>query len=459
VKLLVLDSKMAHGLDFVMRAMRDGHKVRWFIPEYDKTRQVGHGLAEIVRDFGPSLKWCDLCFITDNTTYLRNVDAARKEGCIVVGATSASADWELDRCVGMEALEDHWIAVPEYREFNNYDAAISYVKKQDRPFVSKPSGDADKALSYVAKTPADLVYMLQRWKANNKLKGAFILQEKVEGIEMAIGGWVGPHGFNAGFCENFEFKKLCTGDLGCSTGEQGTVLRYVKQSKLADKVLLPFEDELVELGHTGYVDVNCIIDDKGVPWPLEFTMRPGWPTFQIQQELHQGDCVEWLRELAEGEDSHNLTFQDVALGVVVAIPDYPYSHITRKEVVGIPIYGLESLDADRVHLCEAMMCEAPDPVSMKPIQMHGTAGDYVMVVSSRGHKVQDAKKAAYALLKQINIPNSPMWRIDIGDRLRKELPILQGHGYATGMDFAKTKAPEPKEEVGEVIGGLRVVYV
>jgi phosphoribosylamine--glycine ligase len=455
MRLLVLDSKHAHALDFVMRAMRDGHEVRWFIPEYDKTRLVGHGLANIVRDFGPSLRWCDLCFVTDNTTYLRNVDAARKEGCMVVGATSASADWELDRCDGMEALEDYGIAVPEYREFYNYDDAIAYVKKHDRPFVSKPSGDADKALSYVAKTPSDLVYMLQRWKANNKLKGAFILQEKVDGIEMAIGGWIGPHGFNAGFCENFEFKKLCTGDLGCSTGEQGTVLRYVKQSKLARKVLLPFEDALVELGHTGYVDVNCIIDDKGTPWPLEFTMRPGWPTFQIQQELHQGDCVEWLRELVEGEDSHNLTFQEVALGVVVAIPDYPYSHITRKEVVGIPI-DLGGVGEDNIHLCEAMA----SPDIARPMSDIATAGDYVIVLSSRGHTVQDAKKATYKLLKKIHIPNSPFWRIDIGDRLRKELPALQSHGYATGMDFASAPAPaKQEEEPGMKVGDMKVIYV
>jgi phosphoribosylamine---glycine ligase len=457
MKLLVLDSKMAHGLDFVQRAMRDGHDVRWFIPEHDKTRHVGVGLAEIVRDFTPSLKWCDLCFVTDNTTYIRNVDAARKEGCAVVGATSESADWELDRCVGMEVLEDHGIAVPSYQEFHSYDDAIAYVKKHDQPFVSKPSGDADKALSYVAKTPADLVYMLQRWKANNKLKGAFILQEKIDGIEMAVGGWIGPHGFNEGFCENFEFKKLCTGDLGCSTGEQGTVLRYVKKSALARKVLLPLEEELIAVGHTGYVDVNTIIDDAGRPWPLEFTMRPGWPTFQIQQELHQGDCVEWLRELVEGEDSHNLTFGENAIGVVVSIPDYPYSHITRKEVVGIPIYGLEDIPEDRVHLCEAMACKAPDADTMKDVDVHGTAGDYVMVVSDKGATVQEAKRKTYSHLKRLNIPNSPMWRIDIGDRLRKELVTLQSHGYATGMEFAKA-TPKPKEP-GEVIGGLRVVYV
>ena len=99
------------------------------------------------------------------------------------------------------------------------DQAIAYVKKQDRPFVSKPSGDADKALSYVAKSPADLVYMLERWKKSSKLKPPFILQEKVDGIEMAVGGWFGPHGFNRGWCENFEFKKLMADDYGRGRAE------------------------------------------------------------------------------------------------------------------------------------------------------------------------------------------------------------------------------------------------
>jgi hypothetical protein len=104
-----------------------------------------------------------------------------------------------------------------------------------------------------------------------------------------------------------------------------------------------------------------------------------------------------------------------------------------------------------------MLCTAPDPQTLKPHRIHGTAGDYVMVVSDHAETVQMAKRKAYSHLKRINIPNSPMWRIDIGDRLRKELPSLQSHGYATGMEFAKA-APKPKEE-GEVIGGLKVVYV
>ena len=437
MKLLIVDPQGA-GLDIAIRAQRDGHKVKHFIRQTEKTKHIGRGFVEIVPDFRPWLRWADLVFNTDNTFYLREMDAAKAEGGCIISASQASAEWELDREVGMNVLKKHGVACPSYKTFSNYDQAIAYVKKENRRFVSKPSGDADKALSYVGKTPADLVYMLERWKKASKLKGAFILQEFIGGIEMAVGGWFGPGGFNVGWCENFEFKKLMDGDLGVNTGEQGTVIRYVRRSKLAEKVLKPVERALERIGYVGYVDVNCIIDEKGTPWPLEFTMRPGWPTFNIQQALHTGDSIEWLYDLANGKDARNVTLDSPALGVVLSVPDYPYSHLTRKEVVGTPIYGITDGLWANLHPCEMMMGEAPcdcgGEILTVPIPV--TAGDYVLVVSAVGDTVLNAKEKAYRKLKRLQVPNSPMWRTDIGDRLGKQLPKLQAMGYATGLKFS-----------------------
>jgi phosphoribosylamine---glycine ligase len=467
MNLLVIDSKNANGLDFVMRAQRDGHSVRWFYPKNEKNKWIGEGLVNRIEDFAPSVRWADLIVLTDNTTYLHNMAAARREGVAVCGATVESAEWELDRTVGMQMLMENQIEVPAYKEFNHYDDAIRHVKKHDRPFVSKPSGDADKALSYVAQTPTDMLYMLERWKKNSKLKPPFILQEKVEGIEMAVGGWFGPHGWNDGWCENWEFKKLCTGNLGCATGEQGTVLRYVRSSKLARQLLLPLTDDIRRTGHVGYVDINCIIDEKGHPWPLEFTMRPGWPTMNIQQELHQGDSVEWLMALTDGIDAHNLTEDTIAIGVVLSVPDYPYSHLTRKEVVGIPVYGLTPEIMEHVHPCEMMECEAPQDGGGHG-KCLGTAGDYVLVMSGTGETVRSAQTDVYRRLKRLVIPNSPMWRIDIGDRLKKELPLLQKHKYAMSMSYQQaptsstgspTKPSTPSKDVSMNIGQMQIIYV
>ena len=434
------------GLDICWRAKRAGHEARLFMRRNPKTEFIGKGMVDVrfsdTHSLWYNMEWADLIFLADNTRWLEEIDRFRDQHPEkhIVGPSKAAADWELDRNVGMKVFRRHGVEVAPCREFDDYDEAIRYVLKRDCRLVSKPSGDADKALSYCAKSPADMVYMLQRWKNNGKLKKApFILQDFVDGIEMAVGGWFGPHGFSEGWCENFEFKKLCNGDLGVATGEQGTVLAYTKRSKLSDIVLAPIVPALKRLGYIGYIDVNCIVDETGKPWPLEFTMRPGWPTFNIQQHLHQkmDDPIEWLVDLARGEDASQFTFDKPAVGVVLSIPDYPYSHITRKEVVGVPVYGITEGDWHWLSPCEMGFFPYPDQKNPSAsVVGPATAGDYVCVVHGHGDTVQEARQKVYRRLKTLLVPNSPMYRTDIGLRLGKQLGDLQKHGYALQFRFS-----------------------
>lgn len=436
MRILIVDPQ-ASSLDWAMRCIADGHKVKWCVKTDDKVAKVGKGIVERIDDLYVWKRWPDLVFFTDNTYYLQAGDMWRQMGIPVIGPSLSAAEWELDRSKGMQVLKRAGIAIPPTKEFNDYDTAIAFVKKNMLRYVSKPSDDADKALSYCAKSPADMVYMLERWKRMQKFKNPFILQEFIPGIEMAVGGWFGPGGFNRGWCENFEFKKLMNDDKGVATGEQGTVLRYTVKSHLAAKVLKPVEDQLAREGYVGYIDVNCIIDEEGTPWPLEFTMRPGWPTFNIQQAVHKGDHAEWLLNLAEGADAKNWEMEKTVTGVVLSIPDYPYSHLTRKEVNGVPIYGITPENQSSVHPCEMMMGEAPHEengkINSKPCLV--TAGDYVLVTTGVGETISESQKKAYSVMEQLELPNCPMFRTDIGNRLKKQLPKLQAMGYATGMTF------------------------
>lgn len=428
----------AGELDIAMRAKASGHDVRFYFPKTERTKFIGKGLVTVVDDYAPWMRWADLVICADNTSYVHAVDAWRKrENIPVIGATVESVAWELNRTLGQKIFKKAHIDTLPYREFTSYDDAIAYVKKENRRFVSKPCGDEpDKSLSYVAKTPADLVFMLERWKKQKRMKSGFILQDFVPGIEMAVGGWFGPGGFNEGWCENFEEKALMAGGTGPSTGEQGTTMRYVKRSKLADKVLKPLEDAIAATGHVGYVDVNCIIGEDGTPWPLEFTMRFGWPTFNIQQELHSGDVIEWLGHLSEGRDARNCSLNKIALGTVLAIPDYP-AKTPPEKMLGVPIYGLTPSLMEHVHLCCAMWGDAPQNVngSIVKAPMHLTAGDYVLIASGTGKTVQQARSNVQRRLKSLQMPSSPFWRPDIGQRLKKQLPDLQKHGLAMGMTY------------------------
>lgn len=440
MRLLIIDP-LGQALDVAMRAKYDGHQVKHFIRQKRTTAHIGRGLVDVIEDFKPWARWADLILNTDCTLYLREIDALRKEGISVVSASQETAQWELDRQYGMKIFQQHDIPIPDSKEFHNYDDAIKYVKKEDRRFVSKPSGIIeDKSLSYVAKSPEDLVYMLERWKKLKKQQPIFILQECIEGIEMAVGGWFGPGGWSAGWCENWEFKKLMDGDLGPATGEQGSVLRYVRSSRLAREVLTPLSDTLSSLGYCGYIDANCIIDDNGQAWPLEFTMRFGWPTLNIQLALNLGDSIEWLLDLTRGIDQRNWWMEEIAIGVVLAIPDYPYSARPREEVIGIPIYGVKPALWKHIHPGEMMLANAPCELGngdgLINMPMPCSAGDYILVMSATGMSVENARRRVYDRLKRLVVPASPFWRTDIGLRLSDQLPKLQGMGYAMGMNFA-----------------------
>jgi len=222
------------------------------------------------------------------------------------------------------------------------------------------------------------------------------------------------------------------------TGEMGTVMRYVRSSKLARKVLEPLEEHLAAIGYVGNIDVNCIVDEEGTPWPLEFTMRFGYPAINIETALFDVDPIEFWAGLAAGSPPRSAhRMNEVAVGVVLAIPDFPYSHSTRKEVVGVPLYGWEEV-AEDVHPCEMMAGAAPhsDGGRIVERQCLVSAGDYVAVVTGTGSSVQAARRSAYGTMRKLSMPSSPFWREDIGVRLRKQLPELQKHGYSMGMTYS-----------------------
>jgi phosphoribosylamine--glycine ligase len=439
MKILIIDEE-GLSLDFTLRCQAFGHVVRVFISKNKGERPaVGDGLITRVPDWESHMNWADLIFCTNNGKYFHALEEFRDKGFPIVGPSLDTRRWEQDRCFGAEIMEKAGIKTIPSTKFKNYDEAIAYVIKNNKRYVSKPVGDGDKELSYVSKSPADLIFMLQKWKKCNAYKGEFILQEFHAGIEMAVGGWFGPGGFNKEFCENWEFKKLMNGDLGVATGEQGTVVRYTEDSLLADKVLKPLEGFLHGLAFTGYLDVNCIIDKQGFPWPLEFTVRPGWPLFQIQQALHKGDPAQWLLDLLDGKDTLKVR-KDVAVGVVISIPPYPYDDAQDKVTHGYPLYGITEEDTlDCIHLSFVKKGKAPMMVDGE-VKLNQdclvTAGSYVCTISGRGATISDAKCKVYDIVKKkVNLPNSPMYRTDIGHRLEDQIDDLHLNGYSLDLEY------------------------
>jgi phosphoribosylamine--glycine ligase len=438
MNVLIIDST-ASSLFFALRVMEFGHEVRLWMPKSQSGNPspIGDGMVDKVEDWKKWMNWADLTVVVDNAHYMGELDPYFKMDYPIFGCNKEAAELELDRQVGQEILERYGIDTLPYEVFSNYDKAIEYVKRTNGVYVSKPwGGAADKGLSYVSKSPADMIFKLEKWKESKKMKGEFMLQEFLKGTEMAVGGWFGPHGWNKWVCENWEEKPFMNGGLGGNTGEQGTILRYVRQSKLFDEMLEPVTDYLHSVDYVGYCDINTIIDEEGKPWPLEFTMRFGNPTFAIQSSLHLNDPVKWMLDLLNGRDSLNVS-KDIAVGVVLTHGDYPHSKLTKGEVDGFPLYGITNANADSLHFFEVRDGAAPTMLRgrVETVNMPVTAGDYILVATGHGDTVRTAQRAAYAVVWGIELPSNRMFRTDLGERLRKELPKLQEHGFAKGMTY------------------------
>jgi len=430
VRVLVIEPHSDGLLDLALRAQAEGHQVRYFCRDYDPQRNpVGRGLVDRVPDWRPSMRWADLVLLGSNGYCAQEFDRWQADGVPIIGAGSRAAEWEHDRMAGMQAFRRAGIPVPPYRQVATLDDAIRHAMERDEGMAVKPNGSdvTDKTTSFVAKTAKEMVYRLSNWKRQGKrFPSGLILQDVVKGVEFAVGAWIGPDGFVAGWEENFEEKRLFAGGVGPNCGEAGTVLRIVRKSNLADKVLRPFEDQLHSLGYVGNVDVNCIVDDDGNPWPLEFTMRFGYPAINIELALHRSDPIEFLAAVAVGGKPSDRAYDTIAVGVVMALPPYPFGHEKTEEVVGVPVWGVTPGIEDALHACN-LQCKD---------EQLATSGSYVLVATGTADTVVKARAQAHRVIDRLTIPASPFWRNDIGSRLRSELPKLQAHGYATRMVYA-----------------------
>jgi phosphoribosylamine--glycine ligase len=438
LNVLIVDAE-GLGLDFALRCVESGHSVKWFKPS-KKPSKVGQGFRiDMVDDFRPHMSWAKngLVITTGNAKYITELDRFRDLGWKIFAPTARSAKLEIDRAFGMEEMQKVGIKVPPYEQFKSLKDAENFARKSDKAWCFKTLGsEEDKALSYVASDPADMVGWIQRQqKLGMTLKGPCMLQEKIDMLaEVGVSGWFGPEGFlpeKWSVC--FEHKKLMNDEKGPNTGEQGSVLQYVETDKMAEEMLKPMENYLLKAGHRGDFAIGCGIDKSGKAWPFEFTARLGWPAFYIQIASHKGDPAQWMRDLLDGKDTLRVS-RDAAIGVVMAQPRYPYNDSDPKMVEGVPISGCDEVWAD-LHPAEMMMGRGPKMDGDKVVEgpIFQTAGEYVAIMTALGDTVEKAKKRVYRSIRQVSFPNA-MYRTDIGKKVIECLPELKKFGYAMDLE-------------------------
>lgn len=440
MRVLVIDGETL-GLDFVLRCVDAGHQVKWF--RYSKKpTKIGNGFHgfELVASWQPHMKWAKdgLILLTGNAKFLPEIDRFRDLGFKVFGPTVKSAELEINRGAGMQAMLDAGIEVPPYETFESMAAAEKFAMKSDKAWVFKVlDGSAeDKALTYVSRDPADLVGWMRRNAKTAKGIKKCMLQEKIDAdFEIGINGWFGPNGFLPGkFQISFEHKPLMPDDIGPNTGEMISVSQYVQHDKLVDDFLLPLVGVLKKAGHRGDFCVGAMIDKAGKAWPLEVTARCGYPAFFGQLASHKGDPAQWMKDLLDGEDTLKVS-ENVCLSVVIGQPRFPYNDSTPDMVEGNPIGGVSDENMDSLHFCGVMKGKGPIMEGGKVVDAdtYQTADEYVMIVTALGSTIKRARDKVYRVISEIKIPNM-IYRNDGGEKVEKALPAMHKAGFALELE-------------------------
>lgn len=404
--------------DLAFQLKNEGHEVKYFIDSRTE-RDVCDGFVDKCHVWKAEKDWADL-IIFDDIGFGKEAEGLRKEGKAIIGGSIYSDRLEDDRLFGQNELAAAGVTVLPHWDFTDFDEAISFVEKNPGRYVIKPNGMAqnEKELLYIGKEEDgnDVLNILRLYKKSwSKKLNSFQLQKFAQGVEVAVGAFFNGKEFVGPINVNFEHKRMFPGEIGPNTGEMGTLMFWTQKNVIFDETLAKMKEAFAKSGYAGYLDINCIVNSKGI-YPLEFTSRFGYPTISIQMEGILSGWGDFLYGLAKGEAPELRAKKGYQVGVVVAVPPFPFTDPEAfrrysEEATIIfkkPVY-------DGVHLGDVKLVEGD-------WRLAGESG-YALVVTGCGMTVEDAQKQAYRRIENILIPNM-FYRTDIGNRWARDSDML-----------------------------------
>ena len=411
------------SIDLAYKLTLEENDVRFYIQSQTE-KDVGDGFVQKVSSWEEHVDWADV-IVFDDIGFGKIADKLRSEGKSVIGGSTYTDKLENEREFGQQEMAKSGVSVLPSWNFSNFDEAIEFVKGNPGRYVIKPSGKAqnEKELLFVGQEEDgnDVIDVLTHYKKtwSGKIK-IFQIQKFASGVEVGVGAFFNGKEFASPINVNFEHKRLFPGDIGPSTGEMGTSMLWTSKNKIFELTLEKMRPKLQESGYVGYIDINCIANGKGI-YPLEFTSRFGYPTISIQMEGVIGEWGKFLLQLARHEQVELRTKRGFQVGVVIAIPPFPFNdERTFKKYSEEAAVLFKKKNFDGVHLGEVKKDE-------NDWRIAGRSG-YCLVVTGSGNTTEEARSQAYGRVANIMIPNM-FYRTDIGTRWTRDSDLLLSLGY------------------------------
>ena len=410
--------------DLAWQVRKEGNEVKMYIGDQGY-RDVCDGFVEKVERWQDHKDWADV-IVFEDTGFGNVADALRKQGKFVVGGSAYTDKLESDREFGQAEMKAAGMTVLPHWDFLEFESAINFIKTSPGRYVFKPSGDVnsdEKDILFIGKEEdgKDIIEVLEHNKKSwsKKIK-KFQLQKFAAGVEIAAGAFFNGTDFISPVNINFEHKKLFPGDIGPYTGEMGTLMFWAPENvPIFQLTLAKMKEKLRQSGYVGYIDINCVVNGKGI-YPLEFTCRFGYPTISIQMEGVVSSWGEFLHAIAKGEKFDLKIKKGFQLGVVIAVPPFPYEAKKTFEIYADSSILFKKPSLEGIHIAEVKLVDGD-------WHLAGESG-YVLVVTGSNSTVESARKQVYRRIQNIMLQNM-FYRTDIGIKWYHESDQLQTWGY------------------------------
>lgn len=425
MKILVI-SRWGDVLDICIRLQAEGEQVKLWLGEKLDT---GDGMIEKIKDWYSQVNWADLIIFAD-ADMGHYANHLRKQNKRVFGGSVMTDKLENERDTAIQELNRVGIKPIPSEHFNSSAEGIKFIQKNPDTYVLKPNGQTDRHLTYVGedKKGLDVIDELENYDKKKLWQGKvdYILQKKVDGIEIDVATFWDGKQFAKPYNISFENKKTTAGNNGCgmgiNCGEMGSYAYHSETSKLFDKTISKFKDFLTKSGYRGWFDLSLIVNGENI-YPLEFTNRLPQPEISIQEEIYKDSWGKIFFDCASGNmPRFNGIVGEMALGIFLCSAGHPFNEVYKKIGKGriIRLKNITDEDIPHIHFYD---------VKMEDGNLVTSDGDgEILLITSRDKEMKEAQKKVYTLADKIKFPTK-FFRNDIGNRWFVEKDKLASWGY------------------------------
>ena len=339
------------------------------------------------------------------------VDAFEAAGLRVFGPRKNAAIIEGSKAYSKELMKKYNIPTAGYETFDNYDAALEYVKNGDFPVVLKADGLALGKGVLICNDLAEAEAGLKTIMVDKKFGDSgnkVVIEEFLTGPEVSI----------LSFCDGKtvvpmvsaqDHKRAYDNDQGLNTGGMGTFSpSRVYTDEIADicmeTIFKPTVDGLNKEGRTfkGIIFFGLMLTQKG-PRVIEYNARFGDPETQVVLPRLKTDLLDIFEACVDGTlDKINIEWYDNAAAcVILASGGYPESYTKGYEISGLE----EAAKAENIYVFHAG--------TAKKDGKFVTNGGRVLGVTGWGENLDKAIETAYNGVKLVSFKDAH-FRKDIG---------------------------------------------